>query len=98
MRFDGFDWDAGNLDKCRKHGVSVEEIEAVLLGSPILAPDEAYSGDERRFIAAGRTFEGRAVFVAFTLRERRGATLLRPVSARYMHTKEATRYGRQKSH
>ena len=98
MRFDGFDWDEGNRDKCGKHGVSVEEIEATLRGSPIFAPDEAHSGAERRYIAAGRTPEGRAVFVAFTLRERDGSVLLRPVSARYMHAKEAARYGRQRSH
>lgn len=24
---DGFDWDAGNRDKCQKHGVSIPEIE-----------------------------------------------------------------------
>jgi uncharacterized DUF497 family protein len=46
MRFDGFDWDAGNRDKCGKHGVSVGEIEATLRGSPIFAPDEAHSGAE----------------------------------------------------
>jgi hypothetical protein len=98
MRFDGFDWDDGNLDKCRKHGVSVEEIEAVFAGSPIFAPDKAHSGLEQRFVAAGRTLEGRAVFIAFTLRRRDGAILIRPVSARYMHAKEAARYGRQRSH
>jgi uncharacterized DUF497 family protein len=27
MEFDGFDWDAGNREKCRKHGVSTAEIE-----------------------------------------------------------------------
>ena len=25
----GVDWDAGNLTKCQKHGVSIEEIEEV---------------------------------------------------------------------
>lgn len=27
----GFDWDRGNRAKCRKHGVSAEEIEALFL-------------------------------------------------------------------
>lgn len=27
---DGFDWDAGNRDKCQKHGVSIPEIEHVI--------------------------------------------------------------------
>jgi uncharacterized DUF497 family protein len=98
MRFDGFDWDKGNLAKCAKHGVSMREIEATLRGSPVFSPDEAHSGTEQRYVAAGRTPEDRAVFVAFTLRERNGAVLLRPVSARYMHMKEAARYGRQRAH
>jgi uncharacterized DUF497 family protein len=34
----GFDWDAGNLEKCQKHGVSIAEIEAVLRGDPQIAP------------------------------------------------------------
>lgn len=98
MRFDGFDWDAGNLEKCRKHGVSIEEIEAVLRGEPVFSPDEAHSELEQRFIAAGRNLAERAIFIAFTLRQREGAFLVRPVSARYMHAKEAARYGRQRSH
>ncbi len=98
MRFDGFDWDAGNLDKCRKHGVSIEEIEAMLRGSPIFSPDTVHSFGEQRFIAAGRTPFGRALFVAFTLRPKEDAILLRPVSARYMHIREAARYGSQRSH
>ena len=36
--FDGFDWDDGNLEKCFKHGVSLDEIEYVLAGKPIVAP------------------------------------------------------------
>lgn len=35
---DGFDWDAGNRDKCQKHGVSIAEIEAFLRGDPKVAP------------------------------------------------------------
>ncbi len=27
----GFDWDDGNIEKCQKHGVSLEEIEALFL-------------------------------------------------------------------
>jgi hypothetical protein len=29
MQFHGFDWDEGNVAKCQKHGLSVEEIESL---------------------------------------------------------------------
>jgi uncharacterized protein len=32
------------------------------------------------------------MFVAFTFRERDGATFIRPISARYMHKKEIEAY------
>ena len=88
----GFDWDAGNLEKCQKHGVSIAEIEAVLHGDPQIAPAPRRSLTEERFIAVGRTPAGRAVFIAFTLRMEDGVRLVRPISARYMHAKEVERY------
>jgi len=39
MEIAGFDWDDGNWPKCAKHGVSQEEIEEVLVGSPAVMPD-----------------------------------------------------------
>ena len=92
MDFDGFDWDAGNRAKCQKHGVSLAEIEFVLQHGAV-APDELHSLVEQRFIAVGRTQAGRPMFVAFTLRVKGGRTFVRPFSARYMHAKEALRYG-----
>lgn len=92
LAYDGFDWDDGNLAKCQKHGVSIGEIEALFAGSPGVAPDLAQSVVEDRLIAVGRTAVGRPLFVAFTFRERNGARLIRPVSARYMHQQEAERY------
>ena|SRR5688572_14585838 len=88
----GFDWDAGNRRKCQKHGVSCEEIEALLIGDPMVAPDPKHSAQEDRLIAIGRTAAGRPLFVAFTLRAKAGERLIRPVSARYMHKKEIKRY------
>ncbi|AAK22476.1 BrnT family toxin [Caulobacter vibrioides] len=92
-----FDWDDGNREKCQKHGVSIAEIEAVLLGDPLVAPDLAHSDVEDRRIAVGKTPEGRAMFIAFTLRTKDGKLHLRPVSARYMHAKEARRYDQSRS-
>ena len=89
MEIAGFDWDSGNWPKCGKHGVSRDEIERLFLeGGAIVAPDLKHSTlSESRQIAAGRV-DGRALFVAFALRGR----LVRPVSARYMHPKEAKNY------
>jgi uncharacterized DUF497 family protein len=92
MAVDGFDWDAGNRDKCRKHGVTPAEIEALFRGAPRVAPDIRHSVAEQRFIAVGRTGAGRPVFVAFCFREAGGRRLIRPISARYMHAEEARRY------
>ena len=93
----GFDWDKGNLGKCQKHGVSIEEIEEVLTNNPLIAPDHKHSSAETRLLAIGRTKEGRHIFVAFTFRIKRKKKLIRPVSARYMHTKEIKAYEKERS-
>lgn len=92
MRVEGFDWDAGNREKCTKHGLAIHEIEALFQGPVRVAPDIRHSSAEQRLIAVGRSSTGRPVFVAFTLRRIGGQTLIRPISARYMHAEEARRY------
>jgi uncharacterized DUF497 family protein len=94
---DGFDWDAGNRDKCRKHGVSIAEIEAFLLANPRVAPDLRHSGQEDRLMAVGRNSRGRAIFVVFTIRSVDGKSLIRPLTARYMHRKEIEGYEAENS-
>jgi len=88
----GFDWDDGNRAKCRKYGVSINEIEALLGGEPNVAPDLKHSAAEDRLVAIGRNKEGRPLFVAFTFRLKGGQLHIRPVSARYMHAKEVRSY------
>ena len=85
---DGFDWDRGNRAKCAKHGVSAAEVEAVFRGPLFVRKDAKHSQSEERQWAIGKTDEGRWVFLVFTIRERGGKTLIRPISARYMHKKE----------
>jgi uncharacterized protein len=92
MQFDGFDWDEGNWPKCAKHGVSKAEIESVFEFDPGIYLDPDHSSLEQRFRAIGMTEEGRMVLIAFTMRTMGSITKLRPVSARYMHKKEVTRY------
>jgi uncharacterized DUF497 family protein len=92
LRISGFDWDESNRAKCRKHGVSILEIEALFAQSPRIAPDPRHSVDEDRMLAVGRTNMGRPIFVAFTIRTKNRRCLIRPVTARYMHAKEIAAY------
>lgn len=84
-----FDWDDGNTGKCAKHGLTRHEIEFVLAHTARVAADPAHSQTEQRFFAVGLTEAGRPVFVAYCWRGPR----VRPISARYMHRREAARYG-----
>ena len=70
-------------------------IEGLFHGPLAVFPDPAHSGAEERFKAIGRTVDGREVFVVFTLRTQDDGTLIRPLSARYMHRKEVEHYERE---
>ncbi len=88
----GFEWDAGNDRKSEeKHGVSMAEAEQVFFNTPLLMlEDAAHSGQEIRIHALGKTDEGRALHLTFTLRN--AETLIRVISARNMHRKERAIY------
>jgi uncharacterized DUF497 family protein len=90
-----FDWDDDNRAKCQKHGVSPSEVEALFDRLLLIIPDEAHSRDERRLRAIGKTARGRSVFLVFTVRERGGKQLIRPITARYMHRKEVMSYEKE---
>ena len=93
MSVDGFDWDDGNLFKSEaKHGISKETVEAFFSREVWVGPDPRHSSAEDRHLAIGREPGGRPMIVAFTIRQRTGQKLIRPISARYMHAKEARRY------
>lgn len=92
----GFDWDDGNRSKCEKHGVAIETIEALFRANRLLVQqDIVNSKAETRFRAIGKTLTGRSVFVVFTVRNRHGQQLIRPISARYMHRKEVDAYEKE---
>jgi len=88
--FEGFDWSGGNAEKnWKRHHVTPLESEQVFFNTPLLAgADPAHSDKETRFYALGQTDEGRELFIAFTLRDRR----LRVVSSRDMSRKERRVY------
>lgn len=94
-----FDWDDGNRDKCQKHGLTLDEIEAFFRQDRLyIAPALKHTEDEQRLLAAGRSpLNDHPMFVVFTLRGDEDARLIRPISARYMHEGEARRYGEEES-
>jgi uncharacterized DUF497 family protein len=90
----GFQWDAGNAGKNRKHDVTDAEAEQVFFCPNLLiAPDGQHSGEEPRFHALGETLSGKKLHVTFTLRSK--ATLIRVISARTMNRKERAAYENQ---
>lgn len=94
--FAGFDWDDGNREKCCRHGLSMAEIEHVVINQQtLIVPDTKHSLAEPRFLAIGGTAQGRYAFVVFTLRAKDGRPLARPISARYMHRKEIETYEKE---
>lgn len=63
-------------------------IEALFLRPLTVFPDPVHSAAEERFKAIGRTDDNRGVLIVFTLRPKQTGTLIRPISARYMHREE----------
>ena len=89
----GFDWDSGNRRKCCKHGLHFDEIEKFFRQSSLFVmPDIHHTRLEERYIAFGPSPKGRPMLVAFTFRIREEEILIGPISARYMHEKEAKKY------
>jgi len=79
----GIEWDDGNREKCCKHGLSIADVEHVLVQQEVLiVPTDRTPGAEQRLIAIGRTAAGQYAFVVFTPRNREGETFIRPISAR----------------
>ena len=99
MKVDGleFDWDAGNRQKCQKHGLSARDIESIFQGPVSIFPDPEHSGEEERFIGIGKTEKHHSVFVVFTLRRKDDVVLIRPISARFTHKKEIDYYEKETS-
>ena len=93
-RVEGFDWDAGNVRKNERHGVSQAEAEQVFFDSRLLVvADGSHSQTEPRFHGLGTTVEGRALHVTFTLRA--GGKKIRVISARDMSRKERAYYAQE---
>ncbi len=72
-------------------------IESVFGRSVTIFDDPFDPGLEKRMRAIGKDEQGHYIFIVFCLRVKNDVTLLRPISARYMHAKEVRHYEQQKS-
>ena len=96
MKFEGFNWDTGNISKCQKHGLTQEEIEHFFQQKKIyISPDIKHSTIEERFLAIGKGLGNKLIVVTFTFRNQRGKKLIRPISARFMNKKEVQKYEKE---
>jgi uncharacterized protein len=86
----GFDWDEGNFHKNReRRGVTIAECEQPFFNRPLIINDDLLHGDnEDRYLALGRTDQGRKLFLVFMVRKKR----VRIISARDMTKKERAIY------
>ena len=93
LQSQGFEWDDGNREKCQKHGLTQTDIENIFQQKSVyIAPDPKRSSQEERFLSIGRSRKGKPMIVVFMLRTINKEVLIRPISARYMHQKEARKY------
>ena len=72
--------------------MTIAAVESLFLRGVMILPDAGHSQKELRYRAIGHAEQDRAVFVVFTMRRSKGELLIRPISARYMHKKEAAHY------
>ena len=96
-RIAAFEWDHGNSAKCQKHGLTLAAIESCFARPILVLPDADHSQYEERLCAIGRDQNGRHVFIVFTVRRRGRQSVIRPISARYMHSKEIANYEKENS-
>ncbi len=89
-RIKGFEWDKGNFDKSyQKHGITPKESEEVFLDENLrVIRDIKHSQKEDRFIALGKTFAEKILFIVFIIRKNK----IRIISARKINRKERKKY------
>lgn len=84
-----FQWDAGNNEKPKKHGLKLEETEEVFFDSnKVIFADWKHSGAEKRFTLLGKTKKGKILNVTYVLRKNK----IRVVTARSINKKEVDLY------
>lgn len=84
-----FDWDEGNRDKPKKHGVTIEEAEEAFFDqNKIVFSDWTHSTKEKRSTLLGKTRKGRLLNITYTIRKKK----IRIITARDINKKEVHLY------
>lgn len=88
-----FDWDEGNRDKNLTHGVHDWEIEEALQDPRGKSAGKLEVGGELRYLLMGQSkTSGKYLRVVYTIRERDGKRLIRPISATSLTGRARRRY------
>ena len=89
MYISTFDWDEKNEEHISKHGVSIYEVEEVILFCEPLYQ----RGREGKYIAYGVTEERRYLFMVFVIKD---TGRIRVITARDMNRREKSYYKKRK--
>lgn len=88
LRIGGFVWDDDNVGHIARHAVSPEEVEEVLADDPL-----RLRAAEGRYLAYGRTENGRRLFVVYVMKP---GGRVRALTARTMTDRETRLYRRRR--
>lgn len=84
-----FEWDKGNSEKPKKHGLTLEETEEAFSDeNKVIFGDWKHSASEPRITLLGRTKKGRLLNITYTLRDSK----IRVITARPINNKEVKLY------
>lgn len=84
-----FEWDMGNSEKPKKHGLTLEETEEAFFDdNKIVFGDWKHSEVEQRFTLLGRTKKDKLLNITYTVRRDK----IRVITARLINRKEVQLY------
>lgn len=84
-----FQWDKGNNDKPKKHGLTLGETEEAFSDkNKVIFEDWKHSGTEQRVTLLGKTQRGKLLNITYTIRKNK----IRIITARSINKKEVKLY------
>ncbi len=84
-----FDWDKGNSEKPKKHGLTLEETEEAFVDdNKIIFGDWKHSIAEQRITLFGKTKKDKLLNITYTVRKKK----IRVITARPLKRKEILLY------
>lgn len=84
-----FEWDEGNREKPRKHGLTPEETEEAFFDeNKVIFTDWKHSATEQRITLLGKTKKGQLLNITYTIRAKK----IRIITARPTNRKEVRLY------